>query len=45
VILVLSVVASIIWPHEPEPLMPPNTTDDQPSLPPNHQPKPEEVKL
>lgn len=45
VILGLSVVASIIWPHEPEPLETPPTTDEQPSLPPSQQAKPEEIKL
>jgi len=44
-ILTLSVVASIIWPHEPEPLMISPTTDEQPWLPPNQQMEPEEIKL
>jgi tellurite resistance protein TerC len=45
VILGLSVAASIIWPHEPEPLVPPPSRDEQPSLPPSQPVKPKEIKL
>ena len=44
-ILVLSVVASIIWPHELESLVTPPTMDEQPSLAPSQQPEPEEIKM